>query len=88
MNSQSWHERMHSDLIVAGMAERTQEAYLRAVRQLRDYYSGTDPDQLSEQQLKDYLLWLRPASSRRSQSCGTLIPKRIACSQRLASQLF
>lgn len=59
MNSQSWHDRMHSDLVVAGMADTTQEAYLRAVRQLRDYYSGTDPDQLSEQQVKDYLLWLR-----------------------------
>ena len=59
MNSQSWYDRMHADLVVAGMAERTQEAYLRAVRQLRDYYSGTDPDQLSEQKVKDYLLWLR-----------------------------
>lgn len=59
MNTQSWHERMHSDLVVAGLAERTQEAYLRAVRQLSQYYSGTDPGRLSEQQVKDYLLWMR-----------------------------
>ena len=26
MNSHSWHDRMHADLIVAGMAETTQEA--------------------------------------------------------------
>ena len=50
---------MQADLIVAGMSERTQEAYLRAVRQLSDYYSGTLPVDLNEQQVKDYLLWLR-----------------------------
>ena len=32
MNSSNWRERMVSDLVVAGMDERTQEAYLRAVR--------------------------------------------------------
>ncbi len=50
---------MLGDLIVAGMAQRTQEAYLRAVRQLSDFYNGTDPAQLSEQQVKDYMLWMR-----------------------------
>lgn len=55
----SWHQRMQADLVVAGLSERTQEAYLRAVRQLVPYYNGTSPDLLSEQQVKDYLLWLR-----------------------------
>ena len=59
MNRTTWHESMLADLLVAGMSERTQEAYLRAVRQLQDYYNGTDPKQLGEQQVKDYLLWLR-----------------------------
>lgn len=59
MNRTTWHERMLGDLLVAGMSKRTQEAYLRAVRQLQDYYNGTDPKQLSEQQVKDYQLWLR-----------------------------
>ena len=61
MDSQNsaWHQRMQEDLIVAGMAERTQEAYLRAVRQLSSYYNGTLPADLTEQQVKDYLLWMR-----------------------------
>jgi site-specific recombinase XerD len=59
MNDLLWHTNMQADLVVAGMSERTQEAYLRAVRQLSEYYSGTLPTELSEQQVKDYLLWLR-----------------------------
>ena len=59
MNSSSWRERMHSDLVVAGMADRTQKAYLRAVRMLSLHYNGSDPAQLSEVQVKDYLLWMR-----------------------------
>ena len=59
MNDLLWHATMQADLVVAGMSERTQEAYLRAVRQLSQYYSGTLPAELSEQQVKDYLLWLR-----------------------------
>ena len=58
MITQSWHDRMHSDSGVAGLAPRTQEAFLRAVRQLSQYDSGTDLDQLTEQHIKDYLLWL------------------------------
>ena len=54
-----WRERMHSDMVVAGLAERTREAYLRAVRMLSQYYNGADPAQLTEQQVKDYLLWMR-----------------------------
>ena len=54
-----WHERMLGDLLVAGMAERTQEAYLRAVRQLVKFHDGALPEELSEPQVKAYLLWLR-----------------------------
>jgi integrase len=60
---------MQADLVVAGMAERTQEAYLRAVRQLSEYYSGTLPADLTEQQVKDYLLWMR---SEKRAAPGTL----------------
>ena len=59
MNEPTWHQQMLADLVVAGMAERTQEAYLRAVRQLQAYYNGTDPTEICEQQVKDYLLWMR-----------------------------
>lgn len=55
----NWHQRMQADLVVAGLADRTQEAYLRAVRQLGEYYNGTQPEDLTEQQVKDYLLWMR-----------------------------
>ena len=59
MNTCPWNERMLADLNVAGMAQRTQEAYLRAVRQLCQYWNNTPPDALTEQHVKDYLLWLR-----------------------------
>ena len=65
----SWYDRMHSDLVVAGLSERTQEAYLRAVRQLSEYYNGTDPTEICEQQVKDYLLWMR---SEKRAAPGTL----------------
>jgi integrase/recombinase XerD len=51
-------QRMHQDLQLAGLSERTQEAYLRAVRQLADHFH-TRPDRLSEQQVRDYLLHLK-----------------------------
>jgi len=58
MSSLMWRERMHS-LVVAGLAERTLTAYLRAVRMLSQYYNGTDPAHLTEQQVNDDLLWMR-----------------------------
>ena len=59
MNDRTWHEEMLADLVVAGLAERTQEAYLRAVRQLSRFYDDRCPTQITEQQVKDYLLWMR-----------------------------
>jgi hypothetical protein len=43
----SLRQRMLQDLQIAGLSERTQEAYLRAVRQLADHFH-TPPDRLSE----------------------------------------
>ena len=51
-------EKMTHDLQLCGLSERTQEAYLRAVRQLADYYH-TPPDRLSEEQLRNYFLYLK-----------------------------
>ena len=51
-------QRMLQDLQLAGLSERTQEAYLRAVRQLAEHFH-TPPDRLSEQQLRDYFLHLK-----------------------------
>jgi len=51
-------QRMLQDLQLAGLSARTQEAYLRAVRQLADYFH-TPPDRLSEPQVRDYFLHLK-----------------------------
>lgn len=51
-------EKMTHDLQLCGLSERTQEAYLRAVRQLADFYR-TPPDRLSEKQFRDYFLYLK-----------------------------
>lgn len=51
-------ERMRQQLQLAGLSERTQEAYLRAVRQLATHF-GKPPDQVSEPELRQYLLFLK-----------------------------
>ena len=48
---------MTHDLQLAGLSGRTQEAYLRAVRQLADHFR-TPPDRLTEPQLRDDFLHL------------------------------
>jgi len=50
-----YYQKSMRALQLAGMSERTQECYTRAVRQLVDFYSKT-PDQISEQELEDYFL--------------------------------
>jgi hypothetical protein len=50
-------QRMLQDLRLAGLSERTQEAYLRAVRQLADHFH-TPPDRLTEPQVREYFLHL------------------------------
>ena len=47
-------ERMHEDLKLAGYADRTQECYVRAVRQLAEHYHQS-PDALTDQQIRDLL---------------------------------
>jgi site-specific recombinase XerD len=49
---------MHQDLQLAGLSQGTQSVYLRSVRQLAAYFN-TSPDQLSEAQLREYLLFLK-----------------------------
>lgn len=55
--TKSLRERMSQDLQLRGMAQRTHDGYLREVRKLAGHYH-TPPDQLSEQQVADYLLYL------------------------------
>jgi len=49
---------MVQDLQIAGLSERTQEAYVRSVRKLAEHY-GQAPDQLSEKQVREYFLFLK-----------------------------
>ena len=67
-------QRMLQDLQLAGLSQGTQEAYLRAVRQLATHFK-TAPDRLSEAQLRDYLLFLKndkqfASSTLRTACCG------------------
>ena len=51
-------QRMHQDLQLAGLAEGTQEGYLRAVKQFAAHFHKP-PDQISEQEFREYLLYLK-----------------------------
>jgi site-specific recombinase XerD len=50
-------KRMIEDLQLHGYAEKTQEAYLRVVRQLAAYCKKS-PDQITEEELRGYFLYL------------------------------
>ena len=51
-------QRLLEDLQLHGLAAKTQDAYVRAVRQLAEYYHRS-PDQISEEELRQYLLHLQ-----------------------------
>ena len=51
-------QRMIEDLQLHGLSERTQEMYVRAVRQLADH-DHPSPDQITEEELRDYFLSLK-----------------------------
>ena len=51
-------QRMIEDLQLRGFSERTQEMYVRAVRQLADHYHKS-PAQITEEELRDYFLSLK-----------------------------
>jgi site-specific recombinase XerD len=51
-------QRYLEDLQLRGLAPRTQEAYVRVVRQLAEH-CRKPPDQISEEELRQYLLYLK-----------------------------
>ena len=51
-------QRLLDDLQLHGLAAKTQDAYVRAVRQLAEYYHRS-PEQISEEELRQYLLHLQ-----------------------------
>jgi len=57
----TWYDQMIRKLQINGKSERTQEAYTRAVRQLKEYYKK-DPTLINEEELEDYFLYRRNES--------------------------
>ncbi len=51
-------QRLLEDLQLRGLSERTQEMYVRAVRQLADHYHKS-PAQITEEELRAYFLYLK-----------------------------
>lgn len=51
-------QKMIEDMQLHGFAERTQDAYLRVVRQLAMYFNKP-PDQINEEELRQYFLYLK-----------------------------
>lgn len=51
-------QKMIEDMQLRGLSERTQETYVRVVRQLAEYYHKP-PDQLSQEELRQYFLHLK-----------------------------
>jgi integrase/recombinase XerD len=56
-------QRMIEDMQLRGLSEKTQEAYVRAVRQLAEHY-GRSLDQISEEELRQYFLYLKNVKQR------------------------
>jgi len=60
--------KMIEDMQLRGLADKTQDAYLRAVRQLAEYY-GKSPDQVDEAELRQYLLYLKQEKKAARSTC-------------------
>lgn len=61
-------QKMVEDMQLRGLAERTQESYVRAVRGLAAYY-GKSPEQIEEGELRQYLLYLKNEKQLAASSC-------------------
>ena len=51
-------QKMIEDMQLRGLSPRTQETYVSAVRRLAQHFNKP-PDQLSEQELRSYFLYLK-----------------------------
>ena len=59
--SENWYKQFTDKLELSGMSPRTQEAYSRAVRLLKDY-CNKDPGEIIEKDVQDYLLYRKNIS--------------------------
>ncbi len=51
-----WYDKAVEALKLNGKSESTQKAYARQVRKLIEFYNGKDPDQITEEELKNYFI--------------------------------
>ncbi len=51
-------QRMIEDLQLRGLSDYTQTAYVRAVRNLAEYYNKS-PDRIGEEEIRQYFLYLK-----------------------------
>ena len=56
-----WYDKAVEALKLNGKSESSQKAYARQVRKLIEFYNGKDPDQITEEELKNYFIH-RPQS--------------------------
>ena len=61
-------QKMIEDMQLRGLAERTQQSYVAAVRKLAEYY-GKSPAELNEAELREYLLYLKNEKQLAASSC-------------------
>jgi site-specific recombinase XerD len=59
---------MLEDMQLRGLAPKTQESYLRVVRQLAEHV-GKSPDQIIEEELRDYFLYLKNEKKASRSAC-------------------
>ena len=62
-------EQMIQNMILRGMAPSTQRAYLEAVAKFACHYNRS-PDQISNEELKTYLLYLHLEEKRATSTCN------------------
>lgn len=61
-------QKMIEDMQLRGLAERTQQSYVAAVRGLAEYY-GKSPAEISEGELRQYFLYLKNEKKAAASSC-------------------
>ena len=62
--SENWYKQFTDKLELSGMSPRTQEAYSRSVRLLKDH-CNKHPGDITEQDVQDYLLYRKNRSEER-----------------------
>src|SRR3972149_1485066 len=61
-------KRMIEDMQLRGFSAKTQEAYLRSVRQLAEHY-GKFPEHITEEDLRQYFLYLKNEKQASRSTC-------------------